>query len=81
MQIPYRQETCINEQDLRELVNPVFNTAKSCVQLSAAVGDKDAQLLLDALGFEPFGAQTSKAPVPKEMVEQVKRLFPHTQSS
>ena len=66
----------MDNQELRELVNPVFNTAKSCVQLVAAAGDADAQRLLDALGFEPFGAQMSKKPVPKEMHEQVKRLFP-----
>ena len=66
----------MNNQELRELVNPVFNTAKSCVQLNAAAGDKDAQRLLDALGFPPFGAETSKMPVPKELHEQVKKLFP-----
>lgn len=66
----------MNNQDLRELVNPVFNTAKSCVQLSAASGDKDAQRLLDALGFPPFGAQMSNKPIPKEMLEQVRKLFP-----
>ncbi|MBQ2675137.1 MAG: STAS domain-containing protein [Prevotella sp.] len=66
----------MNNQELRELVNPVFNTAKSCVQLNAAAGDKDAQRLLDALGFPPFGAETSKRPVPKELHEQVKKLFP-----
>ena len=66
----------MNNQELRELVNPVFNTAKSCVQLNAAAGDKDAQRLLDALGFPPFGAEMSKKPVPKELHEQVKKLFP-----
>ena len=66
----------MDNQELRELVNPVFNTAKSCVQLNAAAGDKDAQRLLDALGFPPFGAQMSKKPVPKEMQEQVRKLFP-----
>ena len=66
----------MNHQELRELVNPVFNTAKSCVQLNAAAGDKDAQSLLDALGFEPFGTQTAKKPVPQEMQEQVRKLFP-----
>ena len=66
----------MNNQELRELVNPVFNTAKSCVQLNAAAGDQDAQRLLDALGFPPFGAQMSKKPVPKELHEQVKKLFP-----
>ena len=66
----------MNTQDLRELVNPVFNTAKACVQLDAAVGDKDAQRLLDALGFEAFGENASNEAVPKEMLEQVMRLFP-----
>ncbi|MGX8719764.1 MAG: hypothetical protein ACSW79_01615, partial [Eubacteriales bacterium] len=66
----------MNNQELRELVNPVFNTAKSCVQLNAAAGDKDAQRLLDVLGFPPFGAQMSKKPIPKELQEQVKKLFP-----
>ena len=66
----------MTNQELRELVNPVFNTAKSCVQIDAAVGDQDAQRLLNALGFEAFGAQMSSRPVPKEMLDQVKRLFP-----
>ena len=69
-------EVTMDNQELREIVNPVFNTAKSCVQLVAAAGDEDAQRLLDALGFEPFGSQVAKRPVPPEMVEQVKRLFP-----
>ena len=63
-------------QELREIVNPVFNTAKSCVQLVAASGDKDAQKLLEELHFEPFGSKVSARPVPQEMVERVKRLFP-----
>lgn len=66
----------MDTQDLRELVNPVFNTAKSCVQLDAAVGDEDAQKLLNALGFEAFGANISNKPAPREMVQQVRRLFP-----
>lgn len=66
----------MNNQELREIVNPVFNTAKACVQLDAATGDEDAKRLLDALGFESFGANTSKKPIPKEMLEQVRRLFP-----
>lgn len=66
----------MNNQELREIVNPVFNTAKACVQLDAATGDEDAKRLLDALGFESFGTNTSKKPIPKEMLEQVRRLFP-----
>lgn len=66
----------MNNQELMELVNPVFNTAKSCVLLVAAAGDEDAQRLLEVLGFPPFGAQMSQKPVPKELHEQVVRLFP-----
>jgi anti-anti-sigma factor len=66
----------MNNQELWEIVNPVFNTAKSCVQLDAAAGDEDSKQLLGALGFEPVGSQTTKKPVPPEMLEQVKRLFP-----
>ncbi len=66
----------MNNQELLEIVNPVFNTAKSCVQLDAAAGDEDSKQLLEALGFEPFGSQVSKKPVPPEILEQVKHLFP-----
>ncbi|MBO7661846.1 MAG: STAS domain-containing protein [Clostridia bacterium] len=66
----------MNNQELWEIVNPVFNTAKSCVQIDAASGDEDSKQLLGALGFEPFGSQTSKKPIPPELAEQVKRLFP-----
>ena len=66
----------MNNQELWEIVNPVFNTAKSCVQLDAAAGDEDSKQLLGTLGFEPFGSQTTKKPVPPEIREQVKRLFP-----
>ena len=66
----------MNEQELRELVNPVFNTAKACVQLDAAVGDEDAIRLLDALGFKAFGAQMSQKAVPEEMLAQIRKLTP-----
>lgn len=49
----------MNNQELWEIVNPVFNTAKSCVQLDAAAGDEDSKQLLEALGFEPFGSARS----------------------
>ncbi len=66
----------MTNQELRELVNPVFNTAKSCLQLDAAAGDEDSQRLCEALGFESFGAQMAKKPIPKELHEQVKRMAP-----
>ena len=63
-------------QKIREIVNPVFNTAKSCTQLIAASGDEDGQKLIEALGFPPFGAKMTERPVSEEMHEQVKRMFP-----
>lgn len=63
-------------QKLRELVNPVYNTALSCVQLQAASGDNEAQRLLDIMGVPSFGQSASDKPIPPELVEQVKRLEP-----
>ncbi|MBQ6337301.1 MAG: STAS domain-containing protein [Ruminococcus sp.] len=65
-----------NVQELREIVNPVFNTAKSCVQLHAAVGDEDSRRLIGALGFGGFADQKDNKRVPAELAEKVKRLFP-----
>ena len=65
-----------NVQELREIVNPVFNTAKSCIQLDAAAGDEDSRQLLGALEFGEFADIKDNRRVPSELVEQVKRLFP-----
>ena len=66
----------MDNQELRELVNPVFNTAKSCLQLVAASGDGESQRLLEALGFPSFGAHASGKPMPKETLELITRLTP-----
>ena len=65
-----------NVQELREIVNPVFNTAKSCIQLDAAAGDEDSRQLLGALEFGEFADAKDNDRVPAELVEKVKRLFP-----
>lgn len=65
-----------NVQELREIVNPVFNTAKSCIQLDATAGDEDSRQLLGALGFGGFADAKDNDRVPAELVEKVKRLFP-----
>ena len=65
-----------NVQELREIVNPVFNTAKSCIQLDAAAGDEDSKQLLGILGFNQIGNEKSDAVVSPEVAEQVKKLFP-----
>lgn len=65
-----------NNEALLEMVNPVYKTAQSCVQLVASLGDSDAQRLLDALGFDSFGASAEKSPSPPEIKEKVMRLAP-----
>ena len=65
-----------NIQELREIVNPVFNTAKSCIQLDAAAGDEDSAQLLEALGFGTIADQKESKGVPPELAEKVRRLFP-----
>ena len=45
-----------NVQELREIVNPVFDTAKSCIQLDAAAGDERfpiSQYMAALLPYEP----------------------------
>ena len=65
-----------NVQEIREIVNPVFNTAKSCIQLDAVAGDEDSRQLLGALGFGGFADQKDNKRVPVKLAEKVKRLFP-----
>ena len=63
-------------QELREAVNPVFNTAKACLQIDAKIGDEDSQQLLDVLGFGPFGDSKQSAGLPPEILAQVERMTP-----
>ena len=57
-------------------MNPVFNTAKSCVQLDAISGDEESRQLLAILGFDELKSESSRKSIPPELEEQVKRLFP-----
>ena len=41
----------MNNQDLRELVNPVFNTAKMTLFQLAANGDANAAVLAKSMGL------------------------------
>ena len=63
-------------QELREVVNPVFNTAKSCVQLDAAAGDEDSRQLLGVLGFGNITENKKNKAVSPQLAEKVKQLFP-----
>ena len=65
-----------NIQELREVVNPVFNTAKACLEFDANNGDPDSRLLLNTLGFESMMEQNAKQTVPPEMLAAARRLTP-----
>ena len=65
-----------NIQELRELVNPVFNTAKACLEFDAKNGDPDSKLLLDTLGFESTRTQNAKQILPPEMLDVARRITP-----
>ena len=65
-----------NLQELRELVNPVVNTAKSCLDFDAKNGDPDSQRLLDILGFTAKNEENAKKVVPPEMMAVARRLTP-----
>ena len=63
-------------QELRELVNPVINTAKSCLDFDAKNGDPDSRQLLDMLGFAAKNEENAKKVVPPEMMAVARRVTP-----
>jgi len=65
-----------NLQELRELVNPVVNTAKSCLDFDAKNGDPDSRQLLDILGFTAKNEENAKKVVPPEMMAVARRVTP-----
>ena len=65
-----------NIQELREIVNPVFNTAKSCLNLNAIAGDADSQRLQAFLGFNAFSNDNMRKYVTPEIQAQVQKLVP-----
>lgn len=65
-----------NIQELRELVNPVFNTAKFCLEFDAENGDTESRLLLDTLGFESTSTQNAKQFLPPETLAALRRVRP-----
>ena len=65
-------------EKLREEVNPVYNTAHSCLQIVAAVGDEDSDTLRKALGFTVFGADRKEraANIPPEVLAALMKAIP-----
>ncbi len=67
-----------NIEKLREEVNPVYSTAHSCLQLLAAIGDQDSDVLRKTLGFTVFGADTKErgANVPPQILGALMKALP-----
>ncbi len=66
----------MEDKELREIVNPVFNTAKSCIQLNAASGDEDSIDLLKALSFKTFDETLTEKSIPKVILDQIRNITP-----
>ena len=67
-----KPKTSVSE--IRESVNPVFKTARSCVTVNALLGDRDAQKLMAPLGFDlPFPGPDEQKMTP-EMHEFVTQM-------
>ena len=62
-----KQKTSVSE--IREAVNPVFNTARSCVTVNALLGDADAQRLMAPLGFDISLFRSAGENLTPEMLE------------
>ena len=68
----------ISNEKLREEVNPVYSTAHSCLQIVAALGDADSELLRKTLGFSAFGEDRKErgVNVPPEILEALMNALP-----
>ncbi len=60
-------------EKLREEVNPVFNTAQSCLRVNAEQGDQDAKNMLEKLGMSTNLPQTKSDGMTPEMMTFVKQ--------
>ena len=60
-------------EKLREEVNPVFNTAQSCLRVSAELGDQDAKNMMEKLGISTILSQTKSDGMTPEMMTFVKQ--------
>ena len=56
--------------EIRESVNPVFKTARSCVIVNALLSDKDAKKLMGPLGFD----MPSLDPVEEKMTAEMREF-------
>ncbi|MBQ9383443.1 MAG: anti-sigma factor antagonist [Ruminiclostridium sp.] len=65
-------------EKLREEVNPVYNTAQSCMQIVAGIGDEDSENLRKKLGFCAFGEDTKEKEVkiPPQILNALMSVIP-----
>ena len=65
-------------EELRQEVNPVYNTAHSCLQLVAAAGDEDSENLRKILGFTRFGEdfKDREVQLPPEILKAMMSVIP-----
>ncbi len=68
----------IDIEKLREEVNPVYNTAQSCLQIVASTGDEDSEKLRQTLGFSEFGADSGdkSSYIPPEILQALMKALP-----
>ena len=68
----------IDIEKLREEVNPVYNTAQSCLQIVASTGDEDSEKLRQTLGFSEFGADSGdkSSNIPPEILQALMKALP-----
>ena len=68
----------LNIEKLREEVNPVYNTAQSCLQIVASIGDEDSENLRKKLGFSVFGEDTKEkaANIPPQIINALMAVMP-----
>lgn len=68
----------LNIEKLREEVNPVYNTAQSCLQIVASLGDEDSENLRETLGFTVFGADTKEraSSIPPQIISALMKALP-----
>lgn len=65
-------------EKLREEVNPVYSTAKSCLQIVAKLGDEDSENLRKELGLSVFGedARERASNIPPQILEALMKAMP-----
>lgn len=72
------KEFDISVEKLREEVNPVYNTAQSCLQIVASLGDAESEEMRKTLGFSVFGSDSKERAknIPPQTLELLYKIMP-----